>query len=57
MRITFYSITIIIAAMIGYTALNSEALVKEDGKVDAQSLPLDKETSKTAYKTATFGIG
>ena len=57
MRFAFYSITITIAAMIGYTALNGEDLVTENGKVDAFVLPLDKEKSKTSYETATFGIG
>jgi hypothetical protein len=57
MRIAFYTTTTLIAAMIGFTALNGEDLVTENGKVDALTLPLDKETSKVAYETATFGIG
>ena len=57
MRIAFYTTTTLIAAMIGFTALKGEDLVTENGKVDALTLPLDKETSKVAYETATFGIG
>lgn len=57
MRIAFYSIATIITAMIGYTVLNGEDLVTENGKVDARKLPFDKATSKIAFETATFGIG
>jgi len=50
-------ITISIAAMITHHTIGKEALVTEDGKVSAQALPLDKESSKVSYETATFGIG
>jgi len=43
--------------MIGYRTIGQEELVTEDGNITAQALPLDKETSKLAYETATFGIG
>ncbi|MGB2402875.1 MAG: hypothetical protein ACPIA7_05635 [Akkermansiaceae bacterium] len=49
--------TIIITAMIGYNSIAKEELVTEDGKVSAKSLPLDQETAKRSYQTATFGIG
>lgn len=32
-------------------------LPMEDGQVSASKLPLDEETSKVAYQTATFGLG
>lgn len=35
----------------------SKDLVKEDGQVSSPALPLDVETSKVAYETATFGLG
>ncbi len=57
MRIPFYIITTIIVAMLGFNIIAGEKLVTENGQVAASSLPLDKETSKTAYETATFGIG
>jgi len=50
-------ITIFIAAMIAHNTIGKEALVTEDGKISAQSLPLDKESSQVSYETATFGIG
>ncbi len=50
-------ITSVITVMIGYNSIAKEELVTEDGQVNAQSLPLDHETSKRAYQTATFGIG
>jgi peptide-methionine (S)-S-oxide reductase len=34
-----------------------EKLPKADGKVSATTLPLDAETSKVKFETATFGIG
>lgn len=37
--------------------LGSEDLVKEDGKVSAITLPLDKVTAEVTYQTATFGMG
>ena len=49
--------TIFIVAMITHHTIGKEALVTEDGKVSAQTLPLDKESSKVSYETATFGIG
>ena len=57
MRKFIITITSVISAMIGYNSIANEQLVTEDGKVTAQSLPLDKETSKLSYETATFGIG
>lgn len=57
MRKFFIIITSVIAAMIGHKTIGQEDLVTEDGKVAAQGLPLDKETSKIAFQTATFGIG
>lgn len=32
-------------------------LPMEDGVVSATKLPLDAETAKAAYQTATFGMG
>ena len=57
MRKFIITITSIISAMIGYNSIANEQLVTEDGNVNAQTLPLDKETSKLSYETATFGIG
>ena len=57
MRSPLFIITIIITIMIGYKTIGQEKLVRKDGKVTAQALPLDKESSKIAYETATFGIG
>ena len=57
MKATLRIIVLTIAAMIGYTVINGEDLVTENGKVAARTLPLDLETSKVAYETATFGIG
>jgi len=37
--------------------LNSETLVPEDTTVSATVLPLDRDTSKIDYQTATFGMG
>lgn len=34
-----------------------EILAKADGKVAAQTLPLDRELSKVKFETATFGLG
>ena len=47
-------------AMFGLQRLMSGAggnLPMEDGVVSATKLPLDEETSKVAYQTATFGMG
>lgn len=57
MRVPFYIITTIIVAMLGFNIIAGEKLVTENGQVSAVTLPLDKEISKTAYETATFGIG
>jgi hypothetical protein len=57
MRKFIITITSVISAMIGYNSIANEQLVTEDGNVNAQNLPLDKETSKLSYETATFGIG
>lgn len=57
MRLSLLIITLIIVVMIGYRSIGGESLVKENGKVSATTLPLDLETSKIAYETATFGIG
>ena len=57
MRKFIITITSVISAMIGYNTIANEQLVTEDGNVNAQNLPLDKETSKLSYETATFGIG
>lgn len=35
----------------------TQELVPEDGTVSAALLPLDLETSKIDYETATFGLG
>ena len=56
MKATLLLITLSITIMIGYRTLG-ENLVTENGKVAALALPLDKETSKVAYETATFGMG
>jgi len=57
MRRPIFIITLIITIMIGYKTIGQEKLVTEDGKVTAQALPLDTESSKIAYETATYGIG
>ena len=57
MRIPFYIITTIIVTMLGFNIIAGEKLVTENGHVAACPLPLDKEASKIAYETATFGIG
>ncbi len=56
MKATLLLITLSITIMIGYRTLG-ENLVTEDGKIAASILPLDLETSKVAYETATFGMG
>lgn len=51
---------IAVLAVAGFSSLQrmwSEDLVKEDRMIAATELPLDKETSKVAYQTATFGLG
>lgn len=35
----------------------SEILPTENGVVSATKLPADRETSKIAFETATFGLG
>lgn len=40
----------LLTIMIGYTVLNGEDLVTEDGKAAATTLSLDLETSKIPYK-------
>ena len=57
MKASLYILIATITIMIGYTAINGETLVTEDGKVAAQTLPFDKKTSNVAYETATFGLG
>lgn len=57
MRKFFFIISTIITTMIGHKTIANEQLVTEDGNVNAQNLPHDKETSKLSYETATFGIG
>ena len=55
--ITYTAITSI-AIMFGIKSiLNAEKLVTEDGTVSATTLPLDQETAKVKYHTATFGMG
>lgn len=44
-----------LAVMAGKAA--EEKLAEADGKVSAQTLPLDKDYSKVKYETATFGLG
>ena len=45
--------------MFGLQRVMSEGgkLPMEDGVVSATTLPLDVDTSKVAYQTATFGMG
>lgn len=50
-------ITLGITIMFGFKSLRGEKLVTEDGTVSAVTLPLDLETSKVPYETATFGMG
>jgi len=57
MKATLLLITLSITIMIGYRTLGGEKLVAENGQVAALTLPLDLETSKVAYETATFGMG
>ena len=46
-----------VGCLAGMQRMLSEDLVRENGAVAAQSLPLDRESSKIAYETATFGLG
>ena len=47
-----------LAIMIGIDSLsNHEILAVEDGKPSASQLPLDRESSRVASETATFGLG
>jgi hypothetical protein len=48
-----------VIAMFGLQRVMSEGgkLPMEDGVVSATTLPLDVETAKVAYQTATFGMG
>ena len=48
---------LVVGTLAGLQVLMSETLVNEDGTVTATSLPLDKDTSKVAYESATFGMG
>lgn len=57
MKATLLLLTLSITVMIGYRTLGGEKLVTENGQVAAKNLPIDLETSKIAYKTATFGMG
>ena len=57
MKATLLLITLSITIMIGYRTLGGEKLVAENGQVAARTLPLDLETSKIKYETATFGMG
>ncbi len=43
--------------MTSISAIGGEKLVPENGKVSAVTYTLDKEISKVAYETATFGMG
>ncbi len=44
--------------MIGLNASSrDETLPVEDGRSAAAVLPLDRDSSKTAFQTATFGLG
>ena len=43
--------------MIQFGRPNTEQLVREDGEIAATALPFDKEQSKIAFETATFGMG
>ncbi len=48
-------------ALLSVLAMNTrmfgEKLVVEDGKSAATELPLDRESSKVKFETATFGLG
>lgn len=47
-----------LATMIGMKALSrNEALEVHDGTPATGVLPLDRETSRVAFETATFGLG
>ncbi|MGY8689864.1 MAG: hypothetical protein ACKVHP_19280 [Verrucomicrobiales bacterium] len=46
-----------VASVAGLQMKLSEDLVSESGTVAALTLPLDVQTSKIAYETATFGLG
>jgi hypothetical protein len=46
-----------VASVAGLQMKLSEDLVSESGTVAALKLPLDVQTSKIAYETATFGLG
>lgn len=51
---------IAVLAVAGFSSLQkmwSEDLVKEDHMISATKLPFDKDTSRTVYQTATFGLG
>lgn len=58
LRLIIYTSLTAIIIMFGIKfSRGSEALVTEDGKVSATTLPLDQKTSKVKYQTATFGMG
>ena len=46
-----------VASIAGLQFLMSEDLILEGGDISAKTLPLDVKSSKTAYETATFGMG
>lgn len=50
-------IILAVGSLAGLQIILSKDLVKEDGQVSSQTLPLDLESSKVAYETATFGLG
>lgn len=50
-------LTLCLTGILTMRILNSETLVAEDATVSASVLPLDHDTSKIAFETATFGMG
>lgn len=46
------------ASLIGIKSMGrAEKLAVDDGTLSTPVLPLDKETSKREFRTATFGLG
>lgn len=54
---TLLMLSLVGGGLMTMRALTDIELVPENGVVSAKTLPLDEETSKIAFETATFGLG
>jgi len=56
-RLLLYASVAALLGMATFSAFGGEKLAKEDGEVSAIKLPLDAQTAKVKFETATFGLG